>query len=910
MTLAAGPSALLEFPAQHGWHVAAASRTGARRDANEDRWLVVPADEQRPLLVAVADGVGGEAAGERASAAALEMLERRWRAWQPQRIPSDGAVRQTLLDAARDADLAVRALVNADPKFARAATTFTAAAVSQHGAVVVHAGDSRAYFVAAHGARQLTADHTWVAEQIANRKLTPADAERHPMRHVITRCLGIPGDCAFDAFAATRRAGESLLLCTDGVSNMVNDAELAGTAPSAVATVDRIMGLVAARDGSDDATLVVAVPVEAVATDPFHLRRALDVPSRRQRVARRVALTGVGLAVAGTAAVLGVPRAQRALQGLFRTPPEPAAQDYLTTWQQGQFAALYAYLSARARQLIDQDGFVRRHEAVLAEMTATRTVVSLTPEHPEVRLNDRDITLPFDVTYTTTRFGEIRRSNQLPLRWEDRGWHVDWTPAVLLPELTNGRLVRAIPQPGVRGSILDRQGKPLAVSQGPADQPDQQARAYPQGALAGPLVGYLGEVTSEELQQSPDAGYVPGDTVGRAGVEAAAEPTLAGKRGGRLTVVEPSGQVAATLSGVPPVSGENVTLTLDLALQAEAEAALGSRPGSVIVIDPRDGAIRALATYPRYDPGAFASGGAAAILNDPGQPLLNRPLQGLYPPGSIFKVVTMSAALERGAFTPDSEFVCTGRWTGLPGVQQDCWLKTGHGRLNLVSGLTQSCDVVFYELGKRLDEIDQDYLPGFAARCGLGAAPKVLPGHEQAGVVPGPDWKRRVQGQPWTRGDAVNMAIGQGQLLVSPLQMASIYTSIAAGPQSRPMRLLDRATQAGGNIERTLAAAQALKLPWSSQTLDAVRAGLNGVVGAPDGTAAFVFQGSPLAAVTAGKTGTAETVPGRNTHAWFACYAPIGAPEAVVLTMLEYAGEGSVVAAPLARRVLEAALGQ
>jgi penicillin-binding protein 2 len=477
---------------------------------------------------------------------------------------------------------------------------------------------------------------------------------------------------------------------------------------------------------------------------------------------------------------------------------------------------------------------------------------------------------------------------------------------VLAAPADRGRLVRAFADAGTRGAIFERQGRPLAQTQPGANG---DTRVYPQGATAGPLVGYVGEITAEELQQAPEQGFVPGDLVGRAGLEAATESALAGKRGGRLTVVQPSGEIAATLSSVPAGPGENVFTTLDLDLQAEAEAALGSRPGSVVVIDPRDGSVRALATFPRYDPNAFVSGGGAgAILNDPGQPLLERPLQGQYPPGSIFKVVTMSAALERGAFTPTSEFTCTGRWTGLPGVTMDCWLKTGHGRIDLVSGLTQSCDTVFYELGKRLDEIDQDYLPSFAARCGLGALPKALPGHEQAGIVPGPAWKQRTLGQPWTRGDAVNMAIGQGQLLVTPLQMAAIYAAIAAGGQGQPLRLLDRAALPGGNVERSLATAQPLSLPWAAPTLDAVRTGLKGVVGSPNGTAAFAFRGSPLAGVTAGKTGTAETAPGRNTHAWFACFAPFDAPRAVVLAMVEYGGEGSEVAAPIARRVLEAAL--
>ncbi|MDQ3702812.1 MAG: penicillin-binding transpeptidase domain-containing protein [Chloroflexota bacterium] len=283
-------------------------------------------------------------------------------------------------------------------------------------------------------------------------------------------------------------------------------------------------------------------------------------------------------------------------------------------------------------------------------------------------------------------------------------------------------------------------------------------------------------------------------------------------------------------------------------------------------------------------------------------------MQGLYPPGSIFKAVTMAAGLEQGAFRPDSEFTCSGRWTGLPGLSFDCWLRTGHGRLDLVSGLEQSCNSVFYEVGKRLDEIEANYLPSFAAQCGFGGASGALPGQEPAGVVPSPAWKRQALNDGWARGDAVNMAIGQGQLLVTPLQVAALYSAIAAGGQRHGPQLLERAFLPGGNVERLLSPAAKPPLPWSAPTLDAVRTGLKNVVGGANGTAAAIFQGSPLAGVTAGKTGTAETGPGRQPHAWFACYAPVEAPKAVVLVMLEHAGEGSQVAAPLARRVLEIAL--
>jgi penicillin-binding protein 2 len=267
----------------------------------------------------------------------------------------------------------------------------------------------------------------------------------------------------------------------------------------------------------------------------------------------------------------------------------------------------------------------------------------------------------------------------------------------------------------------------------------------------------------------------------------------------------------------------------------------------------------------------------------------------------------MAAALESGAFTPQSEFTCTGRWTGLPGLTFDCWFRQGHGRQDLVTGLTHSCNTVFYEIGKRLDEIDSNFLPSFAARSGLGAVTGVLPAGEAAGLAPTPAWKQQALRDVWVRGDAVNMSIGQGQQLVTPMQLAAVYSAIATSGQGPGPKLLERALLPGGSVERSLPGTS-FKLPWSSGTFDAIRTGLRNVVGAPTGTAAFVFQGSPLAGLVSGKTGTAETGGGRVSHAWFACYAPFDAPRAVVLVMLEHGGEGSSAAAPVARRILESVL--
>lgn len=938
---------MVDFPAPGAWCVAGASRMGSRREANEDRWVVVPPANERPLLLAVADGVGGAAAGERASAAAVEGLAAAWRGWQVAHAPSAEQVRDKLQEAAEDADRAVQRLPAHDVSFRGAATTLTVAAVTEAFLVVVHAGDSRAYVVRENLAHQITSDHTWVAQQVAENRMDAAGVERHPMRSVITRYLGQSTPCEFDVVDAPRRAGDWLILCTDGVSNIVSPAELAGQAAGArirqehlaqppevdgapetemavagslgpaAEAAERIMALVRERQGSDDATVVVSCPSAPVPVDPFRLRG--NAPSvRRPRVPRRSVLaTGAtaGAGIAGTVAagLWLAPRASGLIKSWFPPPPLPVAQAYLAAWESGLHNAQYDLLSAEAQRAVARDAFVERHGAVAAEMTQTAITARADVNATGETLRRGEAVIPFEAVYVTARYGELRRQNELPMVWEDGAWRVAWRPAVMLPDLAGGRRVRAFSEPAARGAILDVRGRPLAAAGVGEDSP---TRVYPQAAVAGPLVGYTGEVTAEELRELAKQGFLPGDTVGKTGVEAAADPLLSGQRGGRLTVVVPSGEVAVTLAAIPARQGETVQLTLDLDVQREAEAALGDRTGSIVVIDPRDGAIRALATFPRYDPNAFATGqGVSALLNDPAQPLLNRPVQGLYPPGSIFKAITMAAALESKAFQPTSEFTCTGRWTGLPGLTHECWLKSGHGRLDFVSGLTQSCNSVFYEVGKRLDELDPAYLPGFTSRCGLGAPTGALLGREPAGIVPGPAWKQRTLKEPWTRGDAVNMAIGQGQLLVTPLQMATVYAAIAApeaahGAAKGP-HLLQRALVPGGNVERLLATPNsptAQQAPWSATTWDSVRSGLRGVISATNGTAAFVFLGSPLVAITAGKTGTAESAAGREAHAWFACFAPLDAPRAVVLVMLEYGGEGSRAAAPVARRLLEAVL--
>jgi penicillin-binding protein 2 len=434
-------------------------------------------------------------------------------------------------------------------------------------------------------------------------------------------------------------------------------------------------------------------------------------------------------------------------------------------------------------------------------------------------------------------------------------------------------------------------------------------RAYPDGALFAHVVGYLGEISEEELKTWHSRGYQSGDLVGKSGLEAWAEAYLAGQKGTQLAVVSSTGQVRTILAQRPAVHSRNVVVTLDTDLQKAAAEALGERLGAIVALDPRDGSVLAMVTYPSFNPKDFTGGISAETWNqlttDPRRPLLNRALQGTYPPGSIFKVVTMAAGLEDAAYAPDSTFTCTGVWTGLgEDWKKTCYNKAGHGALDLVRGLTQSCDVVFYTLGKALYDAAPQALSDMARGFGLGAPTGIdLPG-EASGLVPDEAWKTAAKGEGWYPGDNVNLAIGQGDLLVTPLQMAALYGAIAnGGTLYRPHVVANIPAWTEGEQDIVVQPEVIGHLPVSEEHLAAIRQGLEGVTQPPYGTSWKVFEGMPIS--VAGKSGTAENnfeLP----HSWWVGYAPVDDPQIVVVAVVENIGEGSQFAGPTVRQVIEA----
>jgi penicillin-binding protein 2 len=430
----------------------------------------------------------------------------------------------------------------------------------------------------------------------------------------------------------------------------------------------------------------------------------------------------------------------------------------------------------------------------------------------------------------------------------------------------------------------------------------ESARAYPNGPVAAHVVGYLSRVTEEEMEALASRGYGEDDVIGRMGIEEWADERLAGEGGGRLSVVSPLGETVKVIGQKPARAGEHVHLSIDLDLQKLAEESLGEQAGSVVLLDARSNAVLALASYPRFDPNKFVTGFTQeewdALSGDERYPFQNRPVASAYPVASTFKAITMAAGLERGGFTPESPFECTGRWAVGDGTFMGDWLPQGHGRLNLFQGLVESCNIVFYEVGKELDSIDTKLLPEFARGFGFGRPTGLVGLHESEGLVPDPDWKRANEGTGWYLGDTVNLAIGQGAFLATPLQLANAYAAIARGGELMAPVLVGEPTGPSVQFQPRPQGS----VPASPATLDAIRRAMKLVTSDPKGTANYAFRGSNLS--VAAKTGSAE-VQGPDSHAWFAAFAPAEQPEVVMVVMVEEKGMGSEVAAPVARKILE-----
>ena len=438
-------------------------------------------------------------------------------------------------------------------------------------------------------------------------------------------------------------------------------------------------------------------------------------------------------------------------------------------------------------------------------------------------------------------------------------------------------------------------------------------RTYPYNTVAAHVLGYVGEVNRDELRKRK--GYQMGDWIGKSGVEFMWEEYLRGIDGGRQVEVDAVGKEVRILNEVPPVAGNNLYLTIDLDLQQYGEQLLEKRAGAIIAMDPLTGEILAFCSSPSFRPALFAEGVSTQewedLVSDPLHPLQNRGIQGLYAPGSVFKIVTAAAGLEEEVIRPDTSFVCTGiHYVGRRGYQ--CWRGGGHGTVKFYRGLVESCDVYFYNVGQRLGV---KKLSKYAEGFGLGRPTGIDLPDEKGGLVPTADWKQERLGEPWYAGETVSLAIGQSFLLVTPLQLLTLISAVANGGTVIKPLLAKRVEDVDHRLLEEYPTKEISTVPISSDTLGEIREALLGVTKEDSGTGrAARVKGLDIA----GKTGTAQVIRLKGTgarqrtedmpyafrdHAWFVAYVPTDTPFAVVV-LVEHGGHGGSAAAPLAREMI------
>ena len=428
-------------------------------------------------------------------------------------------------------------------------------------------------------------------------------------------------------------------------------------------------------------------------------------------------------------------------------------------------------------------------------------------------------------------------------------------------------------------------------------------RFYPLASAAAHALGRVGEITERQLRSAEFEGLEPGALVGLAGVEAQYNRALMGRDGFRRVIVNSRGLEVAEAESDPPEDGPSFTLSLDASLQAATENAFAGRAGSAVVLDPETGEILAMTSTPAYDPNEFTTGIDPELwrmlANDPETPLMNRVIQGQYAPGSTFKIVMAVAALEEGVITPSTTFYCPGHLRVYNKVFH-CHLPGGHGVVNIRRALAMSCNVFFYQVGIRL-EIDR--IAHWATRLGLGSPTGIDLPHEARGLIPSPEWKRRVQKAPWYPGETVSVAIGQGQVSVTPLQMARVAAAIANGGSLVRPHLVRSAG------ETRIPAEPPRPIVISAETVATVKEGLRAVVA--EGTG---WRARLRTVPVCGKTGTAQVVsrerlrrtpddPSIQPHGWFVAFAPADEPQVALAVIVEHGGGGGV-AAEVARAIL------
>ena len=475
---------------------------------------------------------------------------------------------------------------------------------------------------------------------------------------------------------------------------------------------------------------------------------------------------------------------------------------------------------------------------------------------------------------------------QLEARFQqDRRKIKPFEPILLLSDMSFEQVAR------IEGQLMHWPGLEIVT---------RATRFYPEGKEFSHILGYVAEANEKELADDPYLAL--GDTVGKQGIEYVFEQRLRGRKGLNSVEVDVLGRSLGKTLQEKPRNGENLQLCLDAGLQKKLFALLGDQTGSIVVLEPHTGRLRALVTAPSYDNNMFVGGLSqkdwVALRDDPFHPLQNRAIQSVYPPGSVWKLMMAGLFLKEGV-SPSQKIVCTGA------VQMGnrvfrCWSRWGHGGVDLIRSLMQSCDVYYYTLGEKMGI---DRINAFARACGFGSRTGIDLPYEKAGLVPSREWKKRRSGEPWYRGETLNVSIGQGYTLTTPLQVATFVGALLNGGKLlKPQLLEDAEPEVRGVI------------PISDQHRKLILEGMRQT--ADTGTAKVLRRTD---AVIGGKTGTAQVVRVRmvgdrrqrkeemayleRDHAWIASWGSKDGVDVVVVVMLEHGGGGSAAAGPVARDV-------
>jgi len=485
-------------------------------------------------------------------------------------------------------------------------------------------------------------------------------------------------------------------------------------------------------------------------------------------------------------------------------------------------------------------------------------------------------------------------------RIEKNGGNMFYKPLVLRENLTRNQVA------AIEANKFDLPGIIIDV---------EPRRHYIHEKTGAHLLGYLGEINKKELDSGRHPDVYSGDSIGRYGVEKSFESLLHGKRGGRQVEVDADGRIIKVLKTVEPEPGKNLYLTMDLELQQAADSMMKDRSGAVVAMDPSNGEVLVMGSYPEFNQNDFIGGISVAkwrkLMSNPNKPMINKAIQGEYPPASTYKIVSTIAALEEGIVDKNTQFHCPGYYR-YGNRTYRCWKKGGHGDVDIIKAIEQSCDVFFYQVGEKAGV---DVLAEYAKGCGLGRKTGIVLDNERSGLVPTADWKEKRFGVPWQGGESLSIAIGQGYNLVTPLQMATLASAVGNGGILYRPRVLKRVMDAEDRVLEKGEPEINGGIPAGRKTMELLKQGLLQVVQGKRGTARRIRLEKVQ---IAGKTGTAQvfSIKDRENldmesldyflrdHAWFVCYAPAKDPVIAVSVLVEHGEHGSSAAAPIARAVV------